>query len=67
MDAAGQSAARRSIKICLENDLNVKIISLSSGKDAADCLMENSEVWEKAVEGASGVMEYFFQETFSRL
>ena len=67
MDAAGQTAARRSIKICLENDLNVKIISLSSGKDAADCLKENSEVWKKAVESASGVMEYFFQETFSRL
>jgi DNA primase len=67
MDAAGQTAARRSIKICLENDLNVKIISLSSGKDAAECLKENSEVWEKAVESASGVMEYFFQETFSRL
>jgi DNA primase len=67
MDAAGQTAARRSIKICLENDLNVKIISLSSGKDAADCLKENSQVWKKAVESASGVMEYFFQEVFSRL
>ena len=28
MDAAGQAAARRSIKTCLENDLNVKIILL---------------------------------------
>lgn len=66
MDAAGQTAARRSIKICLENDLNVKIISLSAGKDAAECLKENPEVWKKAVENASGVMEYYFQESFSR-
>jgi len=67
MDAAGQTAARRSIKICLENDLNVKIISLSSGKDAADCLKENPHVWKKAIESAEGIMEYFFRETFSRL
>jgi DNA primase len=66
MDAAGQTAARRSIKICLENDLNVKIISLSSGKDAAECLKENPEAWKKAVESASGIMEYYFKETFSR-
>jgi DNA primase len=66
MDAAGQSAARRSIKICLESDLNVKIISLSSGKDAAECLKENSQIWKKAVESAEGVMEYYFNDTFSR-
>lgn len=66
MDAAGQAAARRSIKTCLENDLNVKIISLSSGKDAAESLRENPEVWKTAVESAEGVMEYYFRETFSR-
>lgn len=66
MDAAGQAAARRSIKTCLENDLNVKIILLSSGKDAAESLKENPEAWKKAVESASGVMEYYFKEIFSR-
>jgi DNA primase len=66
MDAAGQAAARRSIKTCLENDLNVKIILLSSGKDAAESLRENPDVWKKAVESASGVMEYYFKEIFSR-
>jgi DNA primase len=66
MDAAGQAAARRSIKTCLENDLNVKIILLSSGKDAAESLRENPENWKQAVESAEGVMEYYFRETFSR-
>ena len=66
MDAAGQAAARRSIKTCLENDLNVKIIQLSSGKDAAESLKENPEIWKKAVESAEGVMEYYFKESFSR-
>jgi len=66
MDAAGQAAARRSIKTCLENDLNVKIISLSSGKDAAESLRENADIWKNAVESAEGIMEYYFRETFSR-
>lgn len=66
MDAAGQAAARRSIKTCLENDLNVKIILLASGKDAAASLEENPEIWRQAVESAKGVMEYYFEEVFSR-
>jgi DNA primase len=66
MDSAGQQAARRSIKTCLENDLNVKIILLSSGKDAADSLRENPKIWKTAVESAEGVMEYYFKEIFSR-
>ncbi len=66
MDSAGQQAARRSIKTCLENDLNVKIILLSSGKDAADSLRKNPEIWKTAVESAEDVMEYYFKEIFSR-
>ncbi|OGI25546.1 MAG: DNA primase [Candidatus Moranbacteria bacterium RBG_13_45_13] len=66
MDAAGQAAARRSIRVCLENDLNVKIILPSAGKDAAESLKENPEIWKAAVEGAEGVIEYYFREIFSR-
>ncbi|MDD3487526.1 MAG: DNA primase [Candidatus Moranbacteria bacterium] len=66
MDAAGQTAARRSIRTCLEGELNVKIIQLGSGKDAAESLKEDPEIWKTAVEKAQGIMEYYFSETFSR-
>ena len=66
MDAAGQAAARRSIRVCLENDLNVKIILPSAGKDAAESLKENPDLWKAAVESAEGVIEYYFREIFSR-
>ncbi|MDD5489139.1 MAG: DNA primase [Candidatus Moranbacteria bacterium] len=66
MDAAGQTAARRSAKVCLENDLNVRIVLLPRGKDAADVVREDKAVWEKAVEGAREVVEYFFEDAFSR-
>jgi DNA primase len=66
MDAAGQAAAKRSIRICLEGDLNVKIVLLSAGKDAADTLKEEKDVWKEALEKARGVIEYYFQDAFSR-
>ena len=46
MDSAGQAAAKKSARVCLENDLNVRIVLLSSGKDAADVIRENKEIWE---------------------
>jgi DNA primase len=66
MDEAGQAAARRSVKTCLENDLNVKIIQLSSEKDAAEAIKRDVSIWKKAVVEAENVVNYFFQEAFSR-
>jgi len=66
MDSAGQEAAKRSARICLENDLNVKIVLLPKGKDAADVIREDKFSWEKAVSQARGVIEYFFEDSFSR-
>lgn len=66
MDAAGQEAAKRSIKICLENELDVKIILLSGGKDAADVIRENPKLWRQAIEGAQGILNYYFKDVFSR-
>ncbi len=66
MDEAGQAAAKKSIKVCLENDLNVKIVLLPKGKDAADVIREDKTIWEKALEEAREVVEYFFEDAFSR-
>jgi DNA primase len=66
MDLAGQAAAKKSARVCLENDLNVRIVLLSGGKDAADVIRENKENWGKAVLEARGLIEYYFEDTFSR-
>jgi len=66
MDSAGQAAARKSAKVCLENDLNVRIVLLPKGKDAADVVQGDKAVWGKAVEKAREVVEYFFEDVFSR-
>jgi len=66
MDVAGQSAARKSARICLENDLNVNIVLLPSGKDAAEIIKSNPKIWGKAVEDAREVVDYFFEDAFLR-
>jgi DNA primase len=66
MDSAGQAAAKKSARICLENDLNVKIVLLPKGKDAADVLREDKGIWEKAVSEARGFVDYYFEDIFSR-
>ena len=66
MDAAGQTAAKRSLKICLENELDVKIILLEGKKDAADVIRENPKVWREAIERARDVLDYYFEDAFSR-
>ncbi|OGI24004.1 MAG: DNA primase [Candidatus Moranbacteria bacterium RIFOXYA1_FULL_44_8] len=66
MDPAGQAAARKSARVCLENDLNVRIVLLPKEKDAADIVREDKAVWKMSVEGAREVVEYFFEDAFSR-
>lgn len=66
MDSAGQAAAKKSARVCLENDLDVRIVLLPSGKDAADIIRENKEIWGKSVLEARGLIEYYFEDTFSR-
>lgn len=66
MDKAGEMATKKSVKLCFEKDMNVKIVQISSGKDAADIAKENPEILKEAVKNAKNVMEYFFEINFSK-
>jgi len=66
MDAAGEAATKKSVKLCLEKDMAVEVVTLPSGKDAADIARENPKELIKAVEGSLGVMEYFLQKLYAK-
>ncbi len=66
MDKAGEMATKKSVKLCFEKDMNVKIVQIYSGKDAADIAKENPEILKEAVKNAKNVMEYFFEINFSK-
>ena len=66
MDSAGEAATKKSVKLCLANDVSVQIINLPQGKDAAELARENPEELKKAVEHPLDIIDYFLEKTFSK-
>ncbi|MDQ1283939.1 MAG: primase [Patescibacteria group bacterium] len=66
MDSAGQLATRKSIKLCFAAEMNVKIVELSAGKDAADIAREDPRKLLQAIRDSKGAMEYVLLKAFSR-
>jgi DNA primase len=66
MDSAGEQATERSAEVCFQKDVNVSVITLSGGKDAAEMVEKNPAEFIKAVENSVPVMEYFFEQFFRK-
>ena len=65
MDGAGQVAARRSTELALGKEIVVSIISIVSGKDAADAAREDPQALRDAVAHAVPALEYFLEQALS--
>ena len=61
MDSAGQKASRKSAEMALALGFSVSIVSLPSGKDAAEMARENAEALHEAVEHSVPAPEYFLR------
>lgn len=59
MDGAGQRAARRSTELALERGINIWVVSIPDGKDAADIAKEHPEALVAAVSRATPALQYF--------
>lgn len=61
MDAAGTSAAQRSIDNALQQEMNVKVIQLSSQyKDPDECIRQDPAAFKTAIRNALHVMDFYF-------
>jgi DNA primase len=60
-------AADRGIKEVMAVDMNIKVISIPSGKDPDECIQNNPEEWSEAVVKAQLVMEYYFDKILTDL
>ncbi|MFA5155329.1 MAG: DNA primase [Patescibacteria group bacterium] len=67
MDKAGQMAADRGIKECLAQEMNLKVITLPSGKDPDECLRNDPDDFKEAVERAQPMLEYYFHKVSAGL
>jgi len=67
MDTAGQKATLKSIKTCLRNDMEVKVIVLPSKyKDVGEIAVADHKIWKDAIRNALPVMDYYFKILFSQ-
>ena len=69
MDVAGDSATKKGINKAQELGFNIKIIESygDGGKksDPADIILKDPGIWKESVEKAKGIMDYYFDSTFS--
>ncbi len=58
-DDAGMKAAERSAKTCLSADVNLSMVVLKEGKDAADIVKDNPEKLQKIIDEVKNVIDSF--------
>ncbi|MDO8570947.1 MAG: DNA primase [Candidatus Daviesbacteria bacterium] len=65
-DLAGDSASRRGIEMADHAGLNIKVIKITDGKDPAELTLKDVSLWEKSVEDAESIYDYYLTSVNSR-
>lgn len=66
MDLAGDSASRRGIEIADKAGLNIQVVQIKGGKDAAEVVLEDPKIWEKAISEAVPIYDYYLSSIAKR-
>jgi DNA primase len=66
MDVAGDTATKRGIDLAQLQGFNVKVIVLPKDSDPADVISKNLKDWEKYVEKAKSILDFYFESAFSK-
>lgn len=65
-DLAGDAAARRGIEIADRANLDMRVVSLPSGKDPDDAARENPVALKQAIKDAVPIYDYFISSALKR-
>jgi len=66
MDKAGGMATKRSIELAQQAGFEVKVITMQQEKDPADILKENPKEWQKEIDTAKDIMDFYFLGAFNK-
>lgn len=66
MDSAGDKATKRAIDMALSEEFNVKVITVPSGKDPADYVLDHPDEWGSQIQKAQNFMDFYFDNIFSQ-
>jgi DNA primase len=65
MDVGGDFATKRGIDLAQLEGFNIKVTILPKEKDPADIISENPKEWEKIIESAKPIVNFYFETAFS--
>jgi len=66
MDVAGETATKRGIDLAQSLGFDIKIIRLPEGKDPAELIAKNPLEWEKTINSAVGILDFYFETAFAK-
>ncbi len=66
MDAAGQTAVKRGIDLAQSQGFNIKVVVLPEGKDPAEIISKDPKKWEKALDSAKTILDFYFETAFAK-
>ena len=66
IDVAGSEATKRAIEMAMQEGFNVKVVVVPDGKDPADAIEKDKNLWIHSCKGAKYVIDYLFSEAFSK-
>lgn len=66
MDLAGDAASRRGIEIADSAGMNIRVIQIKNGKDPAEIIIQEPLVWQKAIDDAMPVYDYYLESVSGR-
>ncbi|MBI4036561.1 DNA primase [Candidatus Daviesbacteria bacterium] len=65
-DLAGDWAARRGIEIADMAGLNIKVVQIKNGKDAAEVVLKDPQQWQSAISEATPIYDYYLNSVSQR-
>ncbi len=63
-DTAGSSATQRGIDLAQKENFDIKVILMPQDKDPADIISQNKDDWQKAIDEAKDITEFYLQDAF---
>lgn len=65
-DVAGDTATKRGIDLAQAMGFNIKVVLVPEGKDPAEFILKSPQEWEKCVESAKSILDFYFETTFKK-
>ncbi len=66
MDTAGDNATKKGIDLAQKEDFSVKVICMPQDTDPADVIAKNPDDWQKLIEKAKDIMDFYFDSAFNK-